>query len=163
MSQVHQHAVLIALNKILNQVLSLSFHDSGFLSKMTGRTNIEMEEAFLFDKSLIVCHNKGKTQMFGSDDEYSFWIRFPMNILKVGLIFMLTISFSNSIAGWGSVSREPVLRCVGSNVNLWRRSYLRGSLHPRHCLDAWSKNWECKESVDERDPKDNWPANEVLQ
>ena len=66
---------------------------------MTGRTNIEMEEAFLFDKSLIVCHNKGKTQMFGSDDEYSFWIRFPMNILKVGLIFMLTISFSNSIAG----------------------------------------------------------------
>ena len=45
-----------------------------------------LEEAFLFDKSLIVCHNKGKTQMFGSDDEYSFWIRFPMNILKVSLI-----------------------------------------------------------------------------
>lgn len=59
------------------------FHDSGFLSKMTGRTNIEMEEAFLFDKSLILCHNKGRTEMFGSDDEYSFWIRFPMNILKV--------------------------------------------------------------------------------
>ena len=56
---------------------------------MTRKSNIEMEEAFLFDKSLIVCHNKGKTQMFGSDDEYSFWIRFPMNILKVSRISAL--------------------------------------------------------------------------
>ena len=50
---------------------------------MTRRTSMEMEEAFLFDKSLIICQNKGKTELFGSEDEYSFWIRFPMNTLKV--------------------------------------------------------------------------------
>ena len=44
---------------------------------------MEMEEAFLFDKSLVICQNKGKTELFGSEDEYSFWIRFPMNTLKV--------------------------------------------------------------------------------
>ena len=53
---------------------------------MTRKSNIEMEEAFLFDRSLIVCQNKGKTGMFGLEDEYSFWIRFPMNKLKVGLL-----------------------------------------------------------------------------
>ena len=51
---------------------------------------MEMEEAFLFDKSLIICQNKGKTELFGSEDEYSFWIRFPMNTLKVLLIICLT-------------------------------------------------------------------------
>ena len=64
---------------------------------MTGKTNIELEEAFLFDRSLIVCHNTGKTGMFGMEDEYSFWIRFPMNKLKVGLISVLicnSIKFS---------------------------------------------------------------------
>ena len=64
---------------------------------MTGKACIEMEEAFLFDKSLIICHNKGKTGMFGMEDEYSFWIRFPMNKLKVGLISVLicnSIKFS---------------------------------------------------------------------
>ena len=50
---------------------------------MTRKSNIETEEVFLFDKSLIVCHNKGKTGMFGLEDEYSFWIRFPMNTLEV--------------------------------------------------------------------------------
>ena len=57
---------------------------------MTRRTSMEMEEAFLFDKSLIICQNKGKTELFGSEDEYSFWIRFPMNTLKVLLIICLT-------------------------------------------------------------------------
>ena len=55
---------------------------------MARRTNIEMMEAFLFHRSLIICHNKGKTGMFGLEDEYSFSIRFPMNTLKVGLILV---------------------------------------------------------------------------
>ena len=62
---------------------SIVILSSGFLSKMTRKSNIETEEVFLFDKSLIVCHNKGKTGMFGLEDEYSFWIRFPMNTLEV--------------------------------------------------------------------------------
>ena len=54
---------------------------------MTRKSNIDLEEAFLFDRSLIVCHNKGKTGMFGMEDEYIFWIRFPMNKLQVATEF----------------------------------------------------------------------------
>ena len=71
---------------------------------MTGKINIEMEEAFLFDKSLIICHNKGKTGMFGMEDEYSFWIRFPMNKLKVGLI---PIEVFNSEILWQVEDPDP--------------------------------------------------------
>ena len=62
---------------------------------------MEMEEAFLFDKSLIICQNKGKTELFGSEDEYSFWIRFPMNTLKVRQQGAL-LSFNN-MPHWSSI------------------------------------------------------------
>ena len=71
---------------------------------MTGKTCIEMEEAFLFERSLIICHNKGKTGMFGMEDEYSFWIRFPMNKLKVGLI---PIEVFNSEILWQVEDPDP--------------------------------------------------------
>ena len=67
---------------------------------MTGRTSVEKEEVFLFDRSLIVCHNKGKTGLFGMEDEYSFWIRFPMNTLKVGVNFNF---FMESCGRWRTV------------------------------------------------------------
>ena len=69
---------------------------------MTGRMSVEMEEVFLFDRSLIVCHNKGKTGLFGMEDEYSFWIRFPMNTLKVGVNFNFFIEFP-----WQVEDRDP--------------------------------------------------------
>ena len=69
--------------------------------------SVEMEEVFLFDRSLIVCHNKGKTGLFGMEDEYSFWIRFPMNALKVGVNFNL---FMESRGRWRTViQRVPTL------------------------------------------------------
>ena len=78
---------------------------------MTGKTNIELEEAFLFDRSLIVCHNKGKTGMFGMEDEYSFWIRFPMNKLKVGLISVLICNSRISVRLRIQTHRASILLC----------------------------------------------------
>ena len=75
---------------------------------MTGKMSVEMEEVFLFDRSLIVCHNKGKTGLFGMEDEYSFWIRFPMNTLKVGVNFNF---LWNPVAGGGPRSRGSELYC----------------------------------------------------
>ena len=73
---------------------------------------MEMEEAFLFDKSLVICQNKGKTELFGAEDEYSFWIRFPMNTLKVLLIICLTTGLAyNFFSIWmqDAIFKIPIL------------------------------------------------------
>ena len=47
------------------------------------KADVKLVEVFLFDKSIVFCHNKGKTQLFGSSEEYKFWVRMCTDTLEV--------------------------------------------------------------------------------
>ena len=50
---------------------------------MSKKADEKLVEVFLFDTSIIICHNKGKTQLFGSNEEYKFLVRMCIDTLEV--------------------------------------------------------------------------------
>ena len=67
------------------------------MAKLSPRSKTEPGHVFLFKQSVVVCQNKGRTGLFGVDEEeLRFWARIGMNKLEVTLL----VSISPFCARW---------------------------------------------------------------
>ena len=68
------------------------------MAKLGPRSKTEPGHVFLFKQSVVVCQNKGRTGLFGGDEEeLRFWARIGINKLEVTLL----ASISPFCARWG--------------------------------------------------------------
>ena len=67
--------------------LSLGAPMLGMMARLGPRNKAEPGHVFLFKQSVVVCQNKGRTGLFGGDEEeLRFWARIGMNKLEVTLL-----------------------------------------------------------------------------
>ena len=61
------------------------------MAKLSPRNKTEPGHAFLFKQSVVVCQNKGRTGLFGGDEEeLRFWARIGMDKLEVTLLVSIS-------------------------------------------------------------------------